>query len=486
MQRALVTAGVLLCAWIPAAVSEETPHAKLHKLNVVALDMHGQPVTGLSSAEFQLFEDGKRQDIAFCRFTGGWARQPRPSPGEYSNRTVPAWHATVVLIDLLSERIVNDSIIAQQVADSLQNLESSEGLYVYLLTVRGELYPIHPLPKPDTEVTPAAEPWTRNIAPMLRTALKDLVHLKPVDDRDIKVRFDLSMQALRQLRSQMAPASGRKNLVWVTRGIPIVGFSPSTQSDLDFTYPLRWFAEELKQGQIVMYTVDQSTAGAGTAVGTLDEFTSVTGGRGYSSGRAGDAIQQARTDSRANYEIAYYTAPLNPDGKHHKIRVICGRKEVRLQTEHGFYALAPLVSPSGPAPSGFGSRELAVQAEGAAHSPFEATEIGLRAMVSSDPVHPQDRRFEVHIDAADLLPGPARDRDGGKVWVAFVAYGEALKPLSHPALVTLTPEQFAAATHGEIGFSEAIPVAPAVRKVRVIAFDAELGAVGSVTIPIQR
>jgi len=464
MKRAFAAAAMLLSAWVPAAAPAEIQHARLNKLNVVALDAQGQPVAGLRSADFQLFEDGKRQDIAFFRFT---------------NRSGAQWHATVVLIDLLSERLVTESIIAQQVADSLKNLESSDGLYLYLLTARGDLYPIHPLPKPDTEATPAAEPWTRNAAPMLQTALKDLVHLKPVDDRDIKVRFDLSMRVLRDLRSRMAVVTGRKNLVWVTRGIPIVGFSATAQSGLDFTDPLRWFGEELQQAQIVMYTVDQSEAGSGTAEGTLDEFTSITGGRGYSSGRASDAIQQAITDSRANYQIDYYSAALEPNGKHHKIRVTCGRKGVRLQTEHGFYAMAPLVAPSGPVPRAFASRDLPPQAETAAHSPFDATEIGIRASVSPD------SRFEVHIDAADLMPRSTRNPDAGKVWVAFVAYGETLKPLPHPALVTLTPEQFQAATHGDIELRESIPIAPATRKVRVIAFDAELDALGSVTIPMQ-
>jgi VWFA-related protein len=462
----VATAAILLC--VIASASKGAPPAKLIKLNVAALDTQGQPVTGLASADFQLFEDGKRQDTAFFRFTG--------------SRT---WRPTVIIIDLLSERLVTDSTVSQQVADSLKNLESSDSLFLYLLTARGDLYPIHPLPKPDTEVTPAAEPWTRNIVPMLRTALNDLVRLKPVDDRDIKVRFDLTLHALRDLRSRLAQVPGRKNLVWVTRAIPIVGFSATTQTSLDFTGPLRWFCEELEQSQIVVYTVDQSTAEGGSAVGTLDEFTGITGGRGYSSGRAGDAVRQAATDFRANYEVAYYPA-LKTDGKHHKIRVICGRKEVRFETVHGFYAVAPLLSPSSPAPSGFSSRELPPEMETAAHSPLEAAEIGIRANVSPDPAQAQNVRFEVHIDTADLLPRPTRYPDAGKVFVAFVGYDEGLRQPSRPILVTLTPEQFAAATHGEIGLREAVPVAPGIRKVRVIVFDAELGAIGSVTVPLQR
>src|ERR1035441_8887595 len=120
MKRELVAAAIVLCACVPAAQSQES-HAKLIRLNVVALDAHGQPVTGLHRADFQLLEDGKPQDIAFFRFTGGWALRAKPGPGEYSNRAGAAWHATVVLIDLLTDRIMSDAVIGRQASDSLKN-----------------------------------------------------------------------------------------------------------------------------------------------------------------------------------------------------------------------------------------------------------------------------------------------------------------------------------------------------------------------------
>jgi hypothetical protein len=41
----------------------------------------------------------------------------------------------VVLIDLLSDRIMSDSMVGREITDSLKNLESSEGLYLYILTL---------------------------------------------------------------------------------------------------------------------------------------------------------------------------------------------------------------------------------------------------------------------------------------------------------------------------------------------------------------
>jgi hypothetical protein len=85
---------------------------------------------------------------------------------------VAASHTTVVLIDLLSDRIMSHSTIGREITDALKNLESTEDLYLYILTARGDLYPIHPLPKPDIGVTPPAEPWTRSIAPLMQAAIK--------------------------------------------------------------------------------------------------------------------------------------------------------------------------------------------------------------------------------------------------------------------------------------------------------------------------
>jgi VWFA-related protein len=477
MRLLLVILGGLLLSPIafPAEKGTPGPLTRLNKLNVAALDAQGQPVAGLSAPDFQLFEDGKPRDIVFLRFTGDRPLLSKPRANEYSNRAGAGRPVTVILIDLLNEPFTNSSIVSGEVANALQHLESGDGLYLYILTPRGELYPIHPLPKTGIGAPPAAEPWTRDVGPALQAALKDLVHLKPVDNREIKVSFELTVNGVRDLASQMAQISGRKNLVWLTRGIPVTGYSIAAQMRLDFTKPLQGLCQDLEQAQIVVYTVEQSAAGAATDPDRAQVFatlTGVTGGRESSSDRAGDAIQEAIADSRANYEIAYYSPSVSPDGKHHKIRVVCGRKDVHLQTTAEFYALASA------APGNL--------AERAADSPLDATDIALRASISRDPVTAKNMRFEIHVDPADLLPRPAPEHDSRSVFVMFAAYDEAMKQPAPPIADSLTPEEFEAATHGEAGLRYAVPIEPAIRKVRVIVYDAELGAAGSVTIPIQR
>ncbi len=472
----LLLGGLLLAAVVlPAEKGTRGPLTRLSKLNVAALDTQGQPVTGLNAADFQLFEDGKPRDIVFLHFTGDRPLLSKPPANEYSNRAVAGHPVTVILIDLLNQPVTNSSIVSGEVANALKHLESSDGLYLYMLTARGELYPIHPLPKSSTDGAPAADPWTRDTTPALQAALKDLVHLQPADNNEIKVRFELTVNAVRDLGSQMAQISGRKNLVWLTRGIPLTGYSIAAQMRLDFTKPLQGLCQDLAQAQIAVYAVEQEAAGAATDPDRAQVFatlTGVTGGRESSSDRAADAIQQAIADSRANYEIAYYSPSVSSDGKHHKIRVVCGRKDVHLQTAAEFYAL-PSAAPGN-------------LAERTAASPLDATDIALRANISRDPVTAKNMRFEIHVDPVDLLPRPTPDRDSRSVFVMFAAYDEAMKQPALPMVDSLTPEEFEAATHGEAGLRYAVPIEPAIRKVRVIVYDAELGAAGSVTIPIQR
>lgn len=481
MRCARFAAAALICLFARAADN------KLNKLDVSALDSQGQPVTGLQSSDFQIQQDGKSQTIAFFHFTGDKPAQAvksgaEPDSHEYTNRA--GVHGTVVLIDLLSDRLLTGAMINEELTRSLKNLESSEGLFLYILTSNGELYPVHPLPDLDTAVTAAAEPWTRNISATLQTALKTVFAFKPVDERDIVFRFDTTVKALKTLGGQMMRLPGRKSLVWVTHGVPLNGPSISEQGRVDFTNPLRLICQELERAQIAVYPVAESRNGAAAALVTeseqsLEEFASITGGRLYRSGGVGDAIRQAINDARANYEIGYYTEPLKPDGKHHKLRVTCARKEVRLLTAPGFYAVF------GPEQPGEAERNALLLA---AHSPFDSTEIGLRASVSPDAGAPGTMRFDIHINPADLMLRQAGDHRTGRVAVLFAVYGPTGAGQSNPFPidVNLTAAQYDTALQGGLEFRQSMPIGETVQRVRVIALDKDLGVAGSVTIPIQR
>jgi VWFA-related protein len=472
-----------ICVGAVAALEGSSTSAILtvKKLNIVALNDKGEPVTDLRVSDFQVLEDGKAENIAFFRFTGGRAIVAALEPGQVSNRTGVASHATVILVDLLSDRFLSGGIMGREIGNTLKQLEASGDVYLYFLTAKGELFPVHGLPEPGSEETPAAEPWTRNAGPIVDLAVKKLVGLKPPDDHDLEIRFKETTAAVELLGSQMAQLPGRKNLVWVTHGVPLTGYTMSG-AFMDYTDAVRRLGEAFERAQIAIYAVQQSIRGAGEELDTysgqtLDLFSSLTGGRLYRTDTASIAIEQARTDSRANYRIAYDSEAPTANGKRHKIRVICTRKNVKLQTEQEFYALGL------PTPDEFERAAL----EAAAGSAVDATEIGLRGSVSPEPGAAHRMRLDLRIAREDVLLRAVGDRYVGKVSVNFSTPDAedgpaAFRPI--PLSVNLTAQQYEAAASDGIAVHQEI--SSDAREVRAIVVDRQLRAVGTITIPVRR
>jgi VWFA-related protein len=437
-----------LALWILACASAQP---LLKKLNVVALDSHGQPVTDLRAKDFQVLEDGKPRPIAYFRFTGRSAQQP-----------------TVILMDFLSDRMMSDSVIGKQIGAALKKLETSDDVYLYFLTNRGAVFPIRPLPGGSEDPAPDDAAWAQDAGPFIDQAVKKFYSLRPIDDFDPEVRIRLSMAALDALGGQMQQIFGRKNLVWVTHGAPLMYVSLITEQPVDATRPMRLLAEKLELAQIVIYPVQQSIQGAGQDVGsagrqTLELFAGLTGG-------------QARLDARGNYRIAYEGDGSASDGKRHKIRVTCSRKDVRVQTEQEYYSLGLQASPAEFEKWAF---------DQAAKSAVDASEIGVKA--KAPVAEGLQMQFELQLSTDDLVLRQVDGRWVGSASVMFVGYEREEPSWSSKAIplnINLSAEQYAAAAGKGITFRQAVPVDARARRVRAIVVDRESGTVGSVTIPL--
>ena len=98
---------------------------------MTALDADNRPVTDLSSGDFQIFEDEKIQPITSFKMTSGRGT-PRAAP------------PIVILFDLLNTIPRQREYIASRIIKVLEPLEQDEGIYLYLLTNEGTLYPVRP------------------------------------------------------------------------------------------------------------------------------------------------------------------------------------------------------------------------------------------------------------------------------------------------------------------------------------------------------
>jgi hypothetical protein len=257
---------------------------------------------------------------------------------------------------------------------TLEPLEQGDSVYLYLLTNEGDLYPVRALPstRDAQNESEAGIPWTKQIRPLLDNAIQNVYGIRPKDQTDVGIRTGATFKMLAAIAGQFSGISGSRTIVWITRGArnwlayPYgcrdVAFEDAAGtylagkcSDscgsvrsvkcLDYTPFLNRFSAELQKADTVLSSVEEIDTGAlrtdtaGSAKDTLQQLANFTGGRVYGSGDVDKAVTESLADAHARYELTYAAPPT--DGRYHKIKVICSRKDIHIQVLGSYYADQP-------------------------------------------------------------------------------------------------------------------------------------------------
>ena len=469
-----------------AAAWGQTPQ-RMVRLNVVAEGASGGPAE-LAAGDLQITDAGKPETIALFRKNGSGnasvAAGPM-APGEFSNRGAgtPA-QVTVVLFDVLNTTMKDQAYVRGRIIDALQPIKDGDSVYFYLLTLKG-LVPVRALPEVGEPAGAAEAGWTQQIQPKLDAAMKGVNRLGPhSDNMEPQDRVNATYQWLAALLGRLGSVAGRKNLVWVTRGIPIeIGArhagsgSPAEYEELlrrlstafdasgVAVYPVEAFGPRRDEGEEMM---EQQQ--------TLDEIAAMTGGQLYAQADVPAAMKAAMEASQSSYVVGYYPAAGNWDGKLHKIKLKCAKDGVKLEskTEHVAYKEPEM-----------GAAEEQEAFRAAIRSPFDASEIGLWALRASSKKDPKKTRLQLRIDARDVTMQAVGTAYHCDLSVAYVSYGKNGEPW--PTRPVAMPIDFVAAQRDEvlkggINVGGDIAFREGVDKVRIIVLDNFSGAVGSVTL----
>jgi VWFA-related protein len=242
-------------------------------------------------------------------------------------------HITIILFDLLNNNnVLEGNYAASTLLRALEKAEDPGSIYLYIFTTKGTLYTVRGLPPPGTLATD--KNWTLNAKTLIDNAIKQ-VFGSPVSERVDGNRGDLTFQALHDMAVALAAFPGRKSIVWSTRGLPVV-LSPVVRQVL-------WrVGAEMDQAGIALYAVDES--GSVTTVlarSMLEELIGVTGGKVYDAGQMPAALADASAGMRLYYTLSYQPVEKNWDGKFHKVKLTCARKDVQIRAEDGYVANAP-------------------------------------------------------------------------------------------------------------------------------------------------
>lgn len=518
----------------PAVIRSTT---RLVQLNVIVHNKKGVPVQGLKKEDFTILDQGQEQSLAF--FSAD-AAGPRNS---FSSATLPAnvfsnrsdqsgqtpGSVTVILFDALNTEFLDQVYARQQVIKFLRQLQPQDHVAIYLLTTKLTIlneftqdsssllraierfggYSSAPLnassPEPLGPATLGATRPTQDVITSQLNAFLDGASGQFSDLANIN-RAETTTSAIEAIAHRVAHVPGRKSLVWVSGSFPIsIGYDADSLFDparehLSFGDELEHAARALNQANMAIYPVDarglmalpqfsaskSSFSRSGPSSSwqnffTMDTLADRTGGKAfYNTNDIEGAVQHALADGQFTYTLGFYPTHGKWDGKFHELKVHVNKKGLTLRYRKGYFA-AP------DPPSGASESQAALEA--AVSSPVEWTNLDVQVTVNRFEPASRTLTLQVALDTHELLLESKQGRWDGKLYVLFSQLGAGNRVIGSEKEtfdLNLKPDTYEKFLKTGTKFTGPLTLSPDVVNLRVIAQDASSGAIGTVTIPIQK
>jgi VWFA-related protein len=466
----------LICSLaLAASVLLAQAPSGLIRLSVTALDAGGQPVEDLKIGDFQVSDQGKAQPIVFFRKNASMTPAAQLASHEYSNRAGSAPpHTTVILFDLLNQNQQDRLDAWHKLGRSLQQLESGDSLYLYLLALEGNLIPIHEIGgKAGDDKT-----WTQTVEKTLDKAMKAASHARPTQMNDEEMIAKKTYVALETLGNQLAVFPGRRDIVWITNTMPNVWNTktPCNGDWVDCALYVPHLGVTLAAANVAVDPFSYTSSPSPAVTRDLEQMALLTGGWPYFGDEIRTALKEVAKDAAYSYSIFYNPPADNWDGKWHKIRVTSERKGIKLRVKQRYYAFAD-------------QRPTAARQQPVLASAFQSGSddpgIGLRVTATPGPDAGKSVHLEIRIDPADLWLREEGDSFTGSV-TFLVADRGAAGPVGDPTIssypIKLSREQYATALKEGVPLSQDHLINDSIQKLRVIVLDQGSIVAGSLTI----
>jgi VWFA-related protein len=465
----------LLCSLAMAASIASAQSAAQVRLTVTALDSTGAPIEDLKPGDLQVADQGKAEQILFMRRTTPAASTAPLAPHEFSNRPGPAPHSTAILFDLLNENTTERLDVWHKLGKSLQQLDSGESVYLYLLTLEGTIQPIHEVGGKDGD----DKTWTQNIEKVLDKAMKAASHARPVQMNDQEAVVKSTYVGLEKIANQMALLPGPRDIIWITSGTPNVWNTknPCSGDWIDCALYVPHLAVTLAGANVAVDPLSFTSSPSPDLNRDLELVSNLTGGMPYYGQDIRAVLKDVARADAASYSIVYEPSADNWDSKFHKVRITAG-KGLKFRARLRYYAL-PDKRPDA-------ERQMGAL-KPAFLSPYDDPGIGLRVTVAPG-ADAKNVKVQIRIDAADLLLHPDGDKVSGGVTFLIADRGAA-GPIGDPVVIGspihLSKDQLAAAMKDGIPLTQDHAVTDAVQKIRVIVLDQGSNVAGSLTVPAR-
>lgn len=520
---------------------------RLVEVSVVATTEKGQIVQDLTKEDFVVLEDGKPQQLSHF-FTEAMLRAaaapPKLPKGIFTNRPELLPHAprtvNAIVIDYLNTPWAAQTATREQLMQVLRTLGDNDVVAVY--TLGQTLSILHDFTS-DRKSLEAKLAKSSGVLALRSKSESDLVNLvasrwssafseSRSDVEKLYVatmqrnRSILTIRALSLIARHMAGVPGRKNLIWMSSGFPIViatkdDMQPTVEissggaivknmpsrdriiGNAEGTLLLDMIEKSIRQinaSGVAVYGVDvnglivpmasaESTFAfevANRALARIDnereaqagltEFSSRTGGLAtLNSNDISGALNRALDDARYSYSLAYHTTNGKSDGKFRKIEIKVKRPGVKLRYRNGYNA-----DEEGKEAAGIVKGDL----DEAAQSPVTQTGVLLTAQVQMTPQN--EVGMVLQIEPTQLSLRETKDGWSGALEMMFIQRTPEGKASGLRATMPLklSQENYQTVMKKGLLYRRTMAHEAGATAMRIVVRDANNGATGTLDIAL--
>jgi VWFA-related protein len=330
-------------------------------LDVVVTDHNGQPVTGLTPANFTVVEESDPQRLTHLEehhpmSVEDLARlksMPALPPNTFTNYTPVANTnaSTVILLDSLDTSLQSQMELRQQLIDYLKHMRPGTPVAIFQI---------------DTEMR-LIQGFTADPAVLLDAAngKRDMPSMtKPIrgtHEEYNHARLEILRSGFQLMGRYLGGFPGRKNLIWLTGSIPGsyrtdplgTSFGKSFKDDFAVLQDNPGdLMDALTLSRVAVYPIDirglQAPTGASMRFEgrqafqhmDLDTMAEQTGGKAYYNTNGFKQIIGEIVSNGSNYySLAYATTNTKWNGQFRHIKVTVDRPGLQVQYRHGYYAV---------------------------------------------------------------------------------------------------------------------------------------------------
>jgi VWFA-related protein len=488
---------------------------RLVQIDVIVLDKHDNPVSGLTKDDFVVQDNKSSRTIQLFSVETSKVLPGNPQPlpaGTYTNEIqaagVPS-NLTIILLDSFNTGSVDQAYMRSQTAKLLRTLRAEDRVALY--TLGAHLRVLQEFTSDAASLDASLKKYVGERAvdvdvaksESMSTLNKNLEAVAQDAGIDENQAFAMdhrhpTAEALRIIADHLGSLPGRKNLLWVSGSFPFSVETNNLQRTADgqkipYATDVELTMRALTAANVAVYPVDARGLIAGDFTGgpthpsTVQEMENIaamqnlarrTGGFAfYNTNAIKGSIRQAIDDSRVTYQLGFYPDDVNWDGGFHKLRVNVNLPDAHVQTRDGYFAL--------PEPKMAGPTWAEMISE-IATSPVAATGILIRAEVT--PPEPGEKTLSLvlSLDTAQFQFA----QEGGKwndvVSVVYIQLDENNRVIgTHPLRLPLAidAEKYAQLMKQGMILTRDVQLLPGAAAVQVIVRDGGSGRIGSVRIP---